>query len=124
VRASAGKTVLVVDDERELRELIVDVFSGEGYDVLAASDGVEALQLLGSLSCTQDCVVVSDLQMPRMSGRALLRAIRADQRLGHLRVLIVSSDALRDELADADAILPKPFEPTTLTSIVAELFAM
>jgi CheY-like chemotaxis protein len=118
----ARKTVLVVDDERELRELMSDLMRDDGYDVRAACDGVEALQVLGTMS-TDECVVVSDLQMPRMSGRQLLREIRKDDRLEGLRVLIVSSAAERDELREADGILGKPFNAKQLSTMVAGLFA-
>jgi two-component system chemotaxis response regulator CheY len=120
--ANAKKTVLVVDDEPELRGLISDLLRDDGYDVQAACDGIEALRILGTL-CTDECVVVSDLQMPRMSGRQLLREIRKDLRLLGLRVLIVSSAAERDELREADGILAKPFDARQLSSMVADLFA-
>jgi CheY-like chemotaxis protein len=118
----ARRTVVVVDDEPQLRELISDLLRDDGYDVQAACDGIEALAILGTLS-TDECVVVSDLQMPRMSGRQLLREIRKDLRLLGLRVLIVSSAAERDELREADGVLAKPFDARQLSDMVADLFA-
>ena len=71
---SAPATIMVVDDERHLRESLVELFSVEGYTVLEASDGDQALDLLRSAPALPD-VVFLDLKMPGRDGIATLQEI-------------------------------------------------
>src|SRR5689334_626436 len=67
---ASPRTVLVVDDDPGIRESVTEVLSTEGYRVLEAADGVEALNRLDGLDGR--CVVLLDLAMPRMNGLELL----------------------------------------------------
>jgi len=61
------KRILVVDDDQMIREIVVRLLSGLGYDCAAAADGLEAV---AELKHTQFAVVVTDMMMPRMDGMA------------------------------------------------------
>ena len=114
--AQGSETLLVVEDETQVRELVCDILIAQGYRVLTAEDGVDALQVAqrheGPIH-----LLISDVVMPRMSGRALadqLRAMRPE-----IRVLFTSGytdDAiLRHGVKDRGTdFLAKPFDLETL----------
>lgn len=90
------RTVLVVDDSITTRTLEKSILEGQGYRVLLAVDGVDALNTLRSGAAVID-VVVADIEMPRMDGFSLLQAIKADAGLANLPVILMTS---RDDPTD------------------------
>jgi two-component system chemotaxis sensor kinase CheA len=95
--------ILVVDDALTVRELQRSILLRAGFDVSVAADGVEALARLDSGGID---LVLTDVQMPRMDGLALTRAIRDHAQLANLPVLIVTtldSDEQRQQGLDAGA---------------------
>ena len=80
--------VLVVDDSLTVRKVTQRLLAREGYRVLLAKDGLEALELLAQ---DRPTVVLSDIEMPRMDGFDLVRNIRADQKLSDLPVIMITS---------------------------------
>ncbi|MBW4047899.1 MAG: response regulator [Proteobacteria bacterium] len=85
---AAGNTVLVVDDSITVRRVTQRFLSRNGYVVVLAKDGLDALeQLQGALPD----VVLTDIEMPRMDGFDLTRNIRADERTRHLPVIMITS---------------------------------
>lgn len=121
--ADTPPTVLVVEDEEEVRSLTRDVLEMHGYAVLEALDPDDALRLGGSHPGPID-LLITDVVMPRMSGRELVdrvRAIRPD-----MRVLYMSGyteDAiLRHGVHDASTVLlGKPFAPAALLAKIREV---
>jgi two-component system, cell cycle sensor histidine kinase and response regulator CckA len=116
------ETVLVVEDEPLVRELIREVLTGQGYTVLEASHGAQAVEV-----CEQHPgpihLVITDVVLPRMSGRELTERITAQR--PEAKVLFMSGYAddavLRHGiLAGEAAFLPKPFTPATLAEKVRE----
>ena len=88
-REISQRRILVVDDSITTRELEKSILEATpGFDVELAMDGVEALEKLGS---AQYDLVISDIEMPRMNGYELTRAIKADPRIAPIPVIIVSS---------------------------------
>jgi two-component system, cell cycle sensor histidine kinase and response regulator CckA len=112
----------VVEDEHALREAIADQLRMHGYQVLAAADGIEALDLL---SRNPDLsVMVCDLVMPRMGGRELARL--AAERLPHLNFIYMSGHADQDPGESDGALgsavfMQKPFAMTALITRITEL---
>ena len=97
--------LLIVDDQRSNRELISNIMRSEGYDVLTAQDGFDALNRLVE---PLPNAIISDLNMPRMSGFEFLAVVR--QKFPHLPVLAISGEFQGNELPTgvlADAYLPK-----------------
>jgi CheY-like chemotaxis protein len=112
------KSVLVVDDEPAIRNLEQAVLRSAGYDVLTASNGAEALEVMER---TRPSVLVLDLQMPVMDGRELMQFLH--RMPGHPPVLLVTSfeaGRAQRELG-TDAALQKPFLPDDFLARVEEL---
>jgi len=110
--------VLLVEDNADTREMYASFLGAEGFRVLEAEDGLQALcQLAGE----KPDLMLLDLGLPRLSGVQVLRAIRQQPRLADLPVVVVSGqlDLLNaaDEIA-ADVICPKPCEPEELLRVV------
>lgn len=113
--ADAGATVLVVDDEGAVRRFAVRVLEREGFFVLEARDGAEALDLVRTVSPSPD-VVVSDIVMPRVNGVELMQTLATSH--PELPVILMSgyATAALSELGIAApcSILTKPFPPDRL----------
>jgi CheY-like chemotaxis protein len=112
--------VLIVDDEPPIRQVLEDLFSLEGFSVTTARDGLEALD--AARRQTPDVVVV-DLMMPRMDGRAFLRAFRGMPAFASVPVVIVSAvqAELDQAIALADVRRRKPFDLDDLVQTVRSL---
>ena len=103
--AASPVRLLVVDDEPLIREVMKVMLVSEGYDVLTAVDGLDALARLVE---PLPQVIISDLGMPRMSGLELLTVVR--EQFPHLPVIVISGEFSGTELPlgiPADAYLPK-----------------
>ena len=116
--------ILVVDDDRSLLALLVEILQDEGYDVAAARNGAEALEQVAEAVPT---VLVTDLTMPVMDGASLVRACRAAPATAAVPILIMSAalPALLESLAQvgvADA-LHKPFDYDVFVARIARLVA-
>jgi CheY-like chemotaxis protein len=112
--------VLVADDEAPIRDLVTTLMQREGYQVLPASDGHEALELARSYPGTID-LVITDMDMPRLDGSRLCAHLR-EERPG-IKVLVMSGGDMGDLRREAASlpVLPKPFGPETLKASVQAL---
>ena len=116
-----AKRVLVVDDESAIRTMIADALDFEGYDVVTATNGADALAKLAA--CEPD-VIVLDLMMPVMDGRSFLMASRQQPRHAGIPVLVVSAaHDLTAAVSDlgARACLAKPFDLDVLLAVIDRL---
>jgi signal transduction histidine kinase/CheY-like chemotaxis protein len=117
-----SETILLVEDEDQLRAVAKSILEGNGYRVLEAADGALALQALASDAGAID-LLLTDLVMPKMSGHEL--AERAEQLRPGLRVLYMSGYTERGivhhGLHDAAAMLQKPITPERLLRSVREV---
>jgi CheY-like chemotaxis protein len=111
---------LVIDDEEAVRELIVDVLVGHGYEVEMASDGHDALRL-----CEQARydLILSDLRMPKMDGAAFYQALQAKYGPAMPRMIFVTGQAHALDYAGflgltAVPVLAKPFTVDDLRKAV------
>jgi len=125
-----SKTVLVVDDEPNVRKHLAHILEDAGFRVRMAGDGEEAKRMIDE---EQPDLVSLDLVMPRKSGRRLLYELRKDKRLSHIPVVVVTAHA-EDELgrSDLDAIkesmvitgpgfyLEKPVRPADYVRCIRE----
>ena len=111
----AQRTVLVVEDERDLRESFGEVLELEGYQVFLAENGRRALELLGELR--RPAIVMLDLMMPVMNGFEFLAELRRGEHRG-LPVVVVSAFADRAAGLDVEAVLEKPFRLTELVRVL------
>jgi two-component system chemotaxis response regulator CheY len=121
----ANMKFLVVDDFSTMRRIVRNLLKELGFvNVQEAEDGVDALKKLNSESFN---FVVSDWNMPNMTGIELLRAIRADATLKHLPVLMVTAEAKRENIieaaqAGASGYVVKPFTAATLDEKLKKIF--
>ncbi len=122
----SAPTILVVEDDAEIRDLMRIVLQGEGYNLLLAADGAEGLEI-GRRYAGKINLLLTDVVMPRMDGLNLAKEL---QRLRpELAVLFVSgyaeSKLVSDALQKVDTVfLPKPFGPQTLLEPVHKLLAL
>ncbi len=116
-------TILVVDDSITTRSLEKNILEAAGYSVAVASDGQEALEVLGKVTCD---VAIVDLQMPRMDGYELTRRLRASATHRDLPIIVVTSletekDMARGLEAGADAYIKKSrFDQRELLSVIEQ----
>ena len=117
---------LVVDDFSTMRRIVRNLLKELGFaNVQEAEDGVDALKKLHAENFD---FVVSDWNMPNMTGIDLLRAIRADATLKHLPVLMVTAEAKRENIieaaqAGASGYVVKPFTAGTLDEKLKKIFS-
>ena len=90
VAAATKQTILIVDDEDDIREMLKDIFEDEGFAVDVAANGAIALALLQQKP--PPSVIVLDLRMPVMDGRQLYETMKATPSLAHIPVIISTSD--------------------------------
>ena len=116
-------TVVVADDDADIRDLVTFKLGSAGYTVVPAAVGDEALQLINE---HRPELAVLDVMMPGQSGLDVLRSIRADEALAGTRVILLTARA-RDVDVDAgfstgaDDYLTKPFSPRELVHRVTTL---
>lgn len=120
-----GTKFLVVDDFSTMRRIVRNLLKELGFlNVQEAEDGVDAL---AKLRADTFDFVVSDWNMPNMTGIDLLRAIRADDKLKHLPVLMVTAEAKKENIiaaaqAGASGYVVKPFTAATLDEKLKKIF--
>ncbi|NDJ33527.1 MAG: response regulator [Chloroflexi bacterium] len=121
----AGKTILVVDDETQARKLIALVLLRQGYTVIEASSGQEALEL--TMQHDVDLILL-DLMMPGMDGIAVTRQLRAEPRTAEIAVVMFTARGMVDDKvegfeAGVDDYLTKPVHPADLTARIKAILA-
>ncbi|RRR74829.1 response regulator [Streptomyces sp. RP5T] len=118
----ASGRVLVVDDNKVIRQLIRVNLELEGLEVVTAADGVECLDVVHQV---RPDIVTLDVVMPRLDGLRTAAQLRSDPRTAHLPLAIVSACTQHevDSGLDVgvDAFLAKPFEPAELVRLVRQL---
>ncbi|MGW1127708.1 response regulator [Streptomyces sp. NPDC002526] len=114
--------MLVVDDNKVIRQLIRVNLELEGFEVVTAGDGAECLDLVHRV---RPDVITLDVVMPRLDGLQTATRLRSDPRTRHLPLAIVSActpyEVDSGVAAGVDAFLAKPFEPTELVRLVRRL---
>jgi len=116
---AAGRTILLVDDEDDIRDLLAMLLRRDGYAVLQAASAAEALRVAAAHAAPVD-LLLTDLGLPGEDGAALAARMAASRR--GLRVLYVSGSERREGM-DPDAFLAKPFTPDGLSRKVREVLA-
>ncbi|MFF2652868.1 response regulator [Streptomyces sp. NPDC058045] len=114
--------VLVVDDNKVIRQLIRVNLELEGFEVVTAADGVECLEVVHQV---RPDLVTLDIVMPRLDGLRTAARLRSDPRTRSLPLVIVSASVPEEVGAgpetSVDAVVAKPFEPDELVATVRRL---
>lgn len=123
------KTILCVDDDKDdlfmLRDALHEI--GGTYEIVEASDGIEALDILQQMKAANNlpCLVVMDINMPRMDGKQTLVALQKDEQLASLPVVVftTSSSMLDKTFCAAKKVdmITKPFDYATLFEVAQRL---
>jgi two-component system, chemotaxis family, chemotaxis protein CheY len=117
--------ILIVDDFSTMRRIIKNLLRDLGFtNTQEADDGTTALPMLQNTSFD---FVVTDWNMPGMQGIDLLKAIRADEKLKHLPVLMVTAESKREQIIEAaqagvNGYVVKPFTAATLEEKINKIF--
>jgi CheY-like chemotaxis protein len=108
-------SVLIVEDDEDIRAAMAELLEGEGFEVAVASNGQEGLEVLSQMG--SPCLVLLDLMMPVMNGEDFLRHVRQNPSQGDIPIIIVTASG-RAALPGTQGILKKPFEISELFSTV------
>lgn len=114
--------ILVVEDDPSVQNLLTMLLEGEGFDVIAARDGLEGLV---KMELQHPALLVLDLMMPNVSGDRMIEEVRADPRLKAVPIIVVSGrhdvhDAF-DDVLGAENVFAKPLDPAKLIERVEEI---
>jgi len=122
---SKGRKVLVVDDEPDVLLLCRVNLEFEGYDVIEAADGEEALEKIRE---ERPDVVLLDVMMPKMDGWQVLQAVKTDDELSSTPVVMLTAkvqdqDQIRGWSEGAADYITKPFSPLALSQVLQDVLA-
>ena len=118
-----ARTVLVVDDSMTFRQMVSFTLQEAGFSVVEASDGQEALERLAAQRMD---LIVTDLNMPRMDGIGLIRALRGRPESRHTPVLMLTTESQESKrqqgrAAGATGWIVKPFHPDKLLAVIRKV---
>jgi CheY-like chemotaxis protein len=108
--------ILVVDDDKDLREIISDVLAAEGHEVRVAADGIAAL---AELRNGRPSLILLDMMMPRLDGEGFMRSLRTDPSLADVPVVILTAHPRAREKAAALGAAGCLLKPVELTELLA-----
>jgi CheY-like chemotaxis protein len=109
-------TILIVDDEPDVLFLLRLTLETAGYEVAEAAHGGEALN---AIRASRPNLLVTDLMMPVMDGRELIRHLREEPETADLPIMLLSANP--DHSSGADVVMRKPFNPRDLTKAIDDL---
>jgi CheY-like chemotaxis protein len=115
------KTVLVVDDDEEFREGVEAILEMEGFEVLLAGNGFEAIEKLADKNPS---LILLDIMMPRMDGFTFAKELRQSQHRPRIPILVITANGRAKESAErmgAEGFLDKPFTAEALLREVHRL---
>lgn len=117
------KTIIAVDDSMSIRETVKMLLAGAGYQIQVAEDGVKGLQLCQQ---TKADLILTDLNMPRMDGIALISSLRALPHYRFTPILMLTTESQDEKKsagkkAGATGWIVKPFDPARLLAVVQKV---
>ncbi len=120
-----GQTILIIDDESNLRKTLAEILAGKGYEILEAGDGAEAIELLGR---HLPDLIFTDWRMPKLGGEEVLRHLRNDPRLAPIPVIVItafgsSHNAIEAVRLGAYDFVMKPFDLEEISLTVERALA-
>ena len=117
------KTVLSVDDSASIREMMAFALEPRGYRVVQAEDGVDGFN---KMAANKIDLVITDLNMPKMNGIEMTRAIRADPRFDGVPIVLLTTEGQREKMLEGKAAgavgwIVKPFDEQKICGIVKKM---
>lgn len=119
----ALKTILIVEDDADIYETLEELFQGEGYSVLHAKNGLDAIELLGLSTTSRPCLMFVDLMMPVMDGVTFLLELERKFPVLFKEVPTYIMSARADThllTVQTTGVLTKPFDLDELTRVAAK----
>ncbi len=121
----ARKKILLADDEEDVRDIVRMFLEGEGYEVVTAYDGLEALSMI---EAEHPDLILLDVMMPVMSGIEVARRLRANHATSQIPVIMLSAAAQTESIKQCIAAgvkdyVVKPFQPSKLEEIIRRVLA-
>lgn len=116
------RTILVVEDDEDIRNVVVEILESEGYPTREAANGKEALEILSQIE--KPCLVLLDMMMPIMNGRQFIDAVMADAYLAPIPILIVSAIADKANTTGSVGFLKKPIDIDVVLKVVGQYCEM
>ncbi len=118
-----GKSVLIVDDSRTIRQMLGDTLRSAGFSVLEGANGEEALRCVSGQTVH---LVITDLNMPVMGGLALIEQLRAKKEFRFTPILVLTTESDESRKNQGRAVgatgwIVKPFDPQRLIQVVKRL---
>lgn len=118
--ASTARTILTIDDSRTMRDMLRLALSGAGFTVVQAVDGQDGLKVLPQQPVD---VIITDINMPKLDGYGVIRAVRADPSYNDTPILVLSTEAEQGSKdianeAGANGWIVKPFDPDGLVKLI------
>lgn len=120
------KTILIVDDSVSLRQVVKIALAGEGYEVIEACDGADALRKLGGMTDKRVHLIISDVNMPNLDGISFVRELKKNTQHKYTPVIMLTTESEEGKKqqgreAGARAWMLKPFQPAQILSAVSRL---
>jgi len=122
-----SKSILVVDDNEDIRSLLSLVLSREGYEVVLASDGTEAIE---KIKVAKPDLILLDVMMPGLSGLEVLSTLREDKdkKINEIPIMMITAKSTITDIDNAvelgaSSYIIKPFRPANLIEKVTAIFA-
>ncbi|WP_457089976.1 response regulator [Microvirga sp. P5_D2] len=117
------KRILIVEDTEDNRQILRDLLTNAGFDIVEAHDGEAAVEAASEF---HPDLILMDIQLPIMNGYEAIRRIKADTKLQLIPIIAVTSYALSEDkekarAAGCDGYVAKPFSPRQLLATVREL---
>lgn len=118
-----AKKILIIDDERDLADVLKTRLAAEGYDVACAHDGISGLEMAKSISPQ---LVILDIMMPHLNGFAVCSLLKGNDLYRHIPIIILTArdeknDRIFSEDVKPEAFMNKPFSSAVLLDKVREL---
>ena len=118
-------TILVIDDDELVREMVVELLQTEGHRVLSVSSGEDGL---ATVRAVRPDLILVDHHMPGMTGHEVVQRLKADAATGPIPVVALTSaggeDVHKLSLAGAVAFIPKPFDPSEFRRLIADILSV
>jgi two-component system chemotaxis response regulator CheY len=118
-----AKTILTVDDSASIRQMVKFTLTKEGYNIIEASDGKDALAKTGGSKID---MVVTDLNMPNMDGITLIKELRAKPEFKFTPIIMLTTESqdtkkMEGKAAGATGWIVKPFQPEQLVTVTKKV---
>ena len=113
---SLERPILIVDDNRDSRDVLADVLELRGYEIVATNSGEAALRYFREGG--EACLVILDIAMPGMSGIELRDALSCEPETADIPVIVLSATDSQYQLSNVEAYIRKPMDPDELLRVV------